>query len=297
MSGKSIDLEFDRQSRKLFRPPTSREDKKMFKVTGKIFLMAFLLAATTSTACNTTFLQGDFRTVRGSGKLVEEIRDLNGISGVSLATSGDLSIEVGNTESLRITADDNLIEFIKTEEKNGELSIHTTNDVHLEPTNPIHYHLTVKDLKKIAIYSSGDIQAPELKAEDFSVTVASSGDLSIDGLEAGTLHVEIMSSGDVNLGNLTAERLDVDINSSGDLEIAGGEVATQEIAINSSGDYIAPNLASREATANLNSSGSATIRVSGNLAANLNSSGDLRYHGNPSVNINRNSSGDVSKID
>jgi hypothetical protein len=269
----------------------------MFKATSKVFWAVFLLTAATFTACNTTFLQGDFKSVRGSGNPVEEIRDLNGISGVSLATSGNLSIEVGNTESLRITADDNLLEFIKTGVKDGELEIGTTNNVLLEPTSPVRYHLTVKDLKNIAIYSSGDVQAPNLRAEDFSVTVASSGDLSMDGLEAETFHVQILSSGDVKLGNLKAGSLDVNISSSGDLEIAAGEVGTQDIVLNSSGDYIAPNLASKEATASLNSSGSATISVSENLAANLNSSGDLRYRGAPAVNINRNSSGDVSKMD
>lgn len=270
---------------------------KMFKATRKIFLMALLLAATTFTACNSTSFLGDFRAVHGSGNLVEEIRDFNGISGVSLATAGHLSIEMGNTESLRITADGNLMEFIETEARNGDLSIHTTSNVRLEPSSPISYRLTVKDLKKISIYSSGDIQAPKLKADSFSIAVASSGDLSMDGLEAEKLRVEIMSSGDVSLGNLIAASLQVNISSSGDLEIAGGEVKTQDIALNSSGDYIAPNLASSEVKANLNSSGSATIRVSENLIANLNSSGDLRYHGNPTVNINKNSSGNVSRID
>lgn len=269
----------------------------MFKLTSKIFLMALLLAATGLAACNGTFLTGDFRSVRGSGNLVEKTHDLNGISGVSLATSGTLSIEVGNTESLRITADDNLIEFIDIGVKGSELSIRTTNGVHLDPASPIRYHLAVKDLNRIAIYSSGDIQAPKLKAGDFSIAVASSGDVSIDGLETETLHVEIMSSGDVNLGNLQADRLNVDISSSGDLEIVGGEVRAQVITLNSSGDYTAPNLASKEAKASLNSSGSATVWVSENLTVNLNSSGDFRYRGNAAANINKNSSGDVLKMD
>lgn len=259
--------------------------------------MAILFAAIAFTGCNGNLLRGNFRSVGGSGRLVEDTRELNGISAVNLATSGHLNIERGNAESLRITADDNLLELIEIGVKNGELTIRTANGVNLEPTSPLRYYLTVKDLKKISIYSSGDIQAPKLKAEDFSVTVASSGDLSMDGLEAQTLSVAILSSGDVKLGNLKADSLEVNISSSGDLEIAAGEVSTQEIAINSSGDYIALNLASNEAKANLNSSGSATIMVSEDLTANLNSSGNLRYYGNPAVNINRNSSGNVSKMD
>lgn len=269
----------------------------MSKAASKIFLMVLLLTATSFTACNSTCLQGNYRTVRGSGNLVEDVRELNGITAVSLATAGHLSIKLGSTESLRIAADDNLIELIEAEVSNGELRIHTKNGVYLAPTGSVRYYLTVRDLKKISVYSSGDIQAPNLKADKFSITVASSGDVSIDALEATTLRVEIVSSGDVNLGSLKADALYVNISSSGDLKIAGGEVGAQDIALNSSGDYTAPNLASNEAKAQLNSSGSATIRVSENLTANLNSSGDLRYYGNPAASVKTNSSGDVAKMD
>jgi hypothetical protein len=48
-----------------------------------------------------------------------QIHDASDIAGVSLATVGELFIEVENTESLRIEAEDNLIPLIRTDVRNG----------------------------------------------------------------------------------------------------------------------------------------------------------------------------------
>lgn len=236
-------------------------------------------------------------TVRGSGKLVEEERAVSDISGVVLATQGDLTIELGDSESFRIEAEDNLLEYFETEVYNGHLNIGTRNNIRLETTKPVRYFLTVKSLESITISSSGNIQAPDLESTSFSIIISSSGDLAMQGLEADTVRLDISSSGDVNIDELNAVTLKVNITSSGNLSIAGGQAETQSIVISSSGNYTARDLESDEATVNLSSSGSATIWVQESLKANLSSSGDLRYRGNPSVNSNTNSSGDVIQLE
>lgn len=230
---------------------------------------------------------------RGSGRMITEQRSVSGINGVSLATTGELFIEVGNTESLRIEAEDNLISRIRADVRGGILNIQTQAPGNLFFTQPVRYYLTVKSLNAISISSSGDVQAPDLKAERFSINVSSSGNLRLGNLQADSLDVNISSSGDVAMGVLKAGSIDVSIGSSGNLSIGGGEVKRQNIAINSSGEYKAQNLASEEADVVLNSSGDAAIRVRDRLSANLNSSSELNYWGNPSININKSSSGEA----
>ena len=234
--------------------------------------------------------------VRGSGDVVEETRPVSGVSGVELATLGHLFIEVGDTESLRIEAEDNLMEHLETEVQGGRLRIGTRGNVNLLPTEPVNYYLTVTGLEAIAISSSGNIQAPDLEADRFSVTISSSGNLDMGDITTDRLTVGISSSGNVMIGILNAEALEVNITSSGNLDIAGGQVAEQNVSISSSGNYRAEDLESTEADVRLSSSGSATIWVSDSLRAVLSSSGDLRYRGNPTVEANTSSSGDVVRI-
>jgi hypothetical protein len=259
----------------------------------KRLVLVVLVIALSILACQF----GGFGTsVRGSGDVVEESRPVSGVTGVELATLGNLFIEVGDTESLRIEAEDNLMEYIETDVRNGTLRIDTQNNVNLNPREPVNYFLTVTTLDSIEISSSGDIQAPDLEAESFSIRVSSSGDLMMGDLEADTVSIDISSSGDVTIDMLTANTLEVDIDSSGDLDIAGGEVVTQNVTNSSSGKYNAQDMDSSEADVRLSSSGSVTIRVSDHLEANLSSSGDLRYIGNPTVDATTSSSGDVIQI-
>jgi hypothetical protein len=247
-------------------------------------------------ACQVGGIPISSREVRGSGNVVKAIREVSGITGVELATMGTLYIEVGENESLRVEAEDNLLGYIQTRVRGETLVIDTQNNVSLRTTQPVNYYLTVMDLDTIRISSSGDIEAPDLEAERFSVVISSSGDLEMGDLEADMLSVDINSSGNMRMGVLHANTLDVDISSSGHLEIADGQVEKQNIVISSSGDYDGRDVESDEAEVRISSNGSATIRVSDHLEANLSSSGDLYYIGSPTVDARTSSSGDIEQI-
>ncbi len=219
---------------------------------------------------------GEAEKVRGSGNVVEETREVSGVSGVHLATIGDMTIKLANTESLRIEADDNLMDYLETDVRGGKLTIKTASNVRLDPTKRIRYPLTVTGLDTIEISSVGDIQAPDLDAEQFSITISSTGDLTLD--------------------KLNADKLDVGMSSTGSLNIKGGEVTVQKVTISSTGNYTAGNLASDGAEVRLSSTGSATLWARETLKANLSSTGDLRYRGDPTVDATKTSTGDVIQI-
>ena len=255
------------------------------------------------------------RKIRGSGELTTEEREVKGITGVELATIGTLYIEVGDEEKLEIEAEDNLIEYFETDVHRGYLVIETTGRVSLHPRRAVRYYLTVKHLDEIEISSSGDIEAPDLKADRFEINIGSSGNFDMGNLEATSLDVRIGSSGDVTFESVTAKDVDisigssgdvrlrdleaellmVDIGSSGNVSIGGGSVDEQDIVINSSGDFNGKRLECKEASVRINSSGDATVYVTEYLDARTNSSGDIRYAGDPEVDRRATSSGEIRK--
>ena len=234
--------------------------------------------------------------VQGSGNLGEEERTISHVSSVELAMPGTLHITVGESESLRIEAEDNLLEYIETDGIAGRLVIQTRPGSMIMATQPFNFYLTVVALDKLTASSSGDIVSEALQADQFTAQINSSGDLSIDGLDCNSLDVQINSSGNVTISELEAESIAVNISSSGSVDILGGEVERQSIDINSSGEYRASDVASLEADVHINSSGSATIRVSEQLTGSLMSSGSIRYIGDPEVDVSTSSSGDVEQI-
>ncbi len=232
-------------------------------------MATLILASLVLSACIT-------KSVRGSGNVVEENREVSGVTGIHLASIGDLTVELGNTESLRIEAEGNLMEYLESDVRGGTLTIGTTSNVRLDPTQPVNYYLTMTSLEAIEISSVGDIQAPDLESEKFSI--------------------KISSTGNVTMGELIADELEVNISSTGDLNIAGGQVNSQDVNITSTGNYQAQELSSDEADVSLSSNGSATIWVLDQLKANLSSTGDLHYRGNPTLDASTSSTGDVIPV-
>jgi len=238
-------------------------------------LLVFALGLT---GC-TTLSPAESQPIEGSGTLAEETRPIGDVTAVELAMPGTLHIELGAASSLRISAEDNLLERIQTEAPlgGGELVIQTSPGVSLLPREPIDYYLTVTGVDTLIVSSSGDVEAPDLVAPHFSVTISSSGNVSVRSLQA--------------------ETLDVELSSSGNLIIAGGQVGRQEISLSSSGSYMAKDMASLEAQADLSSSGSATIRVQESLRVSLSSSGTLYYIGSPELQVDVSSSGKAVQIE
>lgn len=222
-----------------------------------IVLMAVLLVG--ALACSV----GGLGAVRGTGSVIQEERPIGYFNGVTLATLGNLYIEVGNEEKLVIEAQENLIPYFETTVTGEMLKIKTRDGVNLNPTAPVNFYLTVKKLDAIVLTGSGNIEAPALQADKFLVELGGAGDIEIAGV--------------------TADALEVQISGSGTLRVSGGRAGKQEVTISGSGKYEARGLQSNEADVTISGSGSMTINVRQHLRVNISGSGSVRYVGNPAL--------------
>ncbi|MGB5844092.1 MAG: head GIN domain-containing protein [Anaerolineales bacterium] len=254
---------------------------------------------------------------RGSGNVVEETRPISGVTDVDLATIGNVIIEIGEKESLRIEAEDNLMKYFETDIRGETLKISTNpSTVNLRPTKPVYFFLTVKDLERVSISGSGDIQVPDLESGQFNVDIGGSGDINMGDLLADRLEINIGGSGDVSTGRvivpslrvkingsgditlmeLKADDLSLNVNGSGNLRINDGNVGEQDIDINGSGNFQAEDLASKVTNINIGGSGDITVWVVDTLDVRIMGSGNVRYYGRPTVSSTGNGSGDITNL-
>lgn len=215
-----------------------------------------------------------FGGIRGSGQVAEEERDVGEFTGVNLAGFGTVDIEIADQEELLIEAEDNLIEFLRTEVRGGTLEI-GLEGTRLMPTKPVKFHVMMKSLDRLTVSGSGTIEVPDVAAERLSANIS--------------------GSGRVEIGDLEADLIDVEISGSGKVEIESGKADEQRIGISGSGNYLGEQLESNRAEVSIGGSGQATVRVGDELEANVSGSGDIKYFGNPSVDTSMSGSGKVTK--
>jgi len=213
-----------------------------------------------------------FEQLRGSGKAATEQRAVSGINAVTLSGVGDLRIEVGNQESLRIDADDNILPHIRTEVKNGKLTIGIERGFSVRPSVPIRYALVVRQLDEVGLSGSGTISTAALAADTMKAHVSGSGDIAFD--------------------ELTGKQFSAEISGSGKIKVPG-RVEAVEVHISGSGDYDGEDLRSRTAEVIVSGSGGSKLWVTDALTVHVSGSGDVEQCGNPQVTKHVSGSGEL----
>mgnify|MGYP002682593131 CR=1 FL=1 len=96
-------------------------------------LFIILVAALALSACNVNLQIGNNEVITGSGNVATREIEVSGFDAVRLAGVGDLTITQGQTESLTIEAEDNILDVLESKVRAGELVLGTWQQVfHLE---------------------------------------------------------------------------------------------------------------------------------------------------------------------
>jgi hypothetical protein len=233
--------------------------------------------------------------VTGSGTVDTETREVSNFDAISLENMGNVYITVGNTEKLTIEAEDNLLPLLTSEVENGTLKLGVVRGRNIDPTKPITYNITVKDLKDITLAGSGVINSAPLEADTMTVMLAGSGNIQLEGVTSTNFNVTIAGSGNINVDEVSTERIDAEINGSGDIRIAG-EAQRQTLSVNGSGSYLAGDLQTETMDIHINGSGSVTAWVREHLNVAVNGSGNVSYYGRPTINHTDNGSGTLRSL-
>jgi hypothetical protein len=234
--------------------------------------LALMVLTAASLACAVPFV--GIRTIEGSGNMVTEERDVSGFDSVALSGFGEVIITQGDKESLTVETDDNLMQYIETQVRDGTLELgFTDDDILPRPSKSIIFRLSVIDLT--ALDSSG------------------AGRFEMDELDADRLEVTLSGAGDIRMDSLTATDLAVTVSGAGNIELAG-EVETQEVNLDGLGNYNASDLESQAATVRISGAGSASIWVHDTLDVTISEAGNVDYYGSPEVSKNISGVGKVT---
>lgn len=250
--------------------------------------------------------------IRGNGVIEEQTRALSGFNAISSTGSVDVFVKQGNSYSVVVRADGNLLNYIKTEVRNNTLIISVTRNIWHAKT--LEVHITMKALQKVSMSGSGDFYCNSpfpvqnlqlilsgsgdakavLAAKNVHIKVRGSGDVEVSGIR-GNLGIDVTGSGDVEAYGLQLETCSLNVLGSGDVKLKG-RTAKLIVRVLGSGDLEAGGLAAVSVNVSNTGSGDMTIHAINVLEATLGGSGDLSYIGNPTVmKVRASGSGDVYK--
>lgn len=216
--------------------------------------------------------------IKGNGNMTKVERSVGEYDAVGVSGWFDVDLVAGKEGEITLEGESNLLEHIKTEVKNGKLSIKIEKGYNLKPSSwddGIRITVPVESINSIALSGSGDIVGKTtIKSNNFKTAMSGSGDITLD-IEATSIDASMSGSGDITLNGNTTD-FDATISGSGDIKAYGLDADNVNATV----------------------SGSADIKVTANkmLKARVSGSGDINYRGNPEkVDTKASGSGDISK--
>jgi Putative auto-transporter adhesin, head GIN domain len=233
--------------------------------------------------------------VVGSGDIVTQTIDVSNFDRVTLEGFGDVYIQQGQTESLSVQTDDNIISLLEINVQGSELTLGMKRGYSVTPSQSITFNLTVQDLSAITLAGSGDFYVEALKSGSFAVSVRGSGDIEITSLTADDLSIELDGSGNITIEDVNVQTIETSLQGSGDIKLEG-KADTQNVRVGGSGNYLAGDLEATSADISIPGSADVTVWASDELKVRVNGSGDIRYYGQPLIDQSGSGSGDLISL-
>ena len=221
----------------------------------------FLLIATavfSFTSCESDKLDS----IRGSGPVYAETRDLPIHRDISIAIPADVFIYQSQVKEVTIEAQANILEVIETHVQDSELEIKLKKRVELGTYEPIKVYISSAMFN--TIHLSGTVN---LYSETPIVT--------------DVLDVSISGTGEVDI-LVTANMVKASISGNGKMWL-DGKTISEVLTISGTGNIYAFGLLTESSDISISGTGNAEISVKDHLKADISGSGNIYYRGYPSI--------------
>lgn len=210
--------------------------------------------------------------VRGNGDVVKDKRVVEDDFTVVSASEGlDVFVSQGSDFEIVVEADENVIDLIGTDVKNGKLKVHAIENIG-RATKKI--YVTLPEVTALSASSGADLTSKGvIKVDNISLDASSGADLNVE---------------------LNADEVEADTSSGADIRLSG-EGNLLYAGASSGSDIKAQDFLVKICHANASSGADIKVNVSESLVADASSGADIRYTGEASVQKKKSVSGSVHK--
>ena len=229
-----------------------------------------LLLGLLATSCNFDINMGPGK--KGNGVIANDTRSITeNFNRVSVSEGLDVYITQADDFEITIEADENIIDLIQTDIKNGRLKIHARENIG-RATKKIFVSMPV--IAGLSSSSGADLETKTIiNADEIDLDASSGADLVV---------------------SLKASYIDASSSSGADIKISG-ETEDLNADASSGANINAKNLKTKTCEADASSGAGIRVDVSEKLVADASSGGDITYTGSAEVTKNKSVSGSVRK--
>jgi putative autotransporter adhesin-like protein len=202
-----------------------------------------------------------WKNISGDGNVKKETRSVSGFTSLSTHGAIDVQISYGNSNTIEVQADENLLQYIETTVEDGKLTIKSQKNVNLKTRSKIVVSVSMTKINGLQLSGSGNINGTgDFTADDkTNIMVSGSGNIKLSSGNFKEMGLSISGSGNIDLNNGTADNITLSISGSGNIDCSG--------------------ITSNNVDAKISGSGNVRVNANKSIDAIISGSGNVYYKG------------------
>ncbi|MEW6701752.1 MAG: head GIN domain-containing protein [Bacteroidota bacterium] len=172
--------------------------------------------------------------IRGNGRVREDTRKIQDFQRLEAGGAFSIRVDVGQEPSLRISAEENLLNFIRTRVKGNTLVVDTRRNI--SPRKEILIVITTPRLRSIEASGANNIEVKGISETDFRVELSGAGNIDLKG-EVDKLRAELSGAGNINAKELIAKEVRISVSGAASADVYAKEYLDASVSGVGSIDY------------------------------------------------------------
>lgn len=195
-------------------------------------LVALLMSINLNFSCdgrNNYFNDSNSDAINGIGELVEQTIDLVDFTKISLVGQSNISITKGDTQIIKIKAQQNILDIMTHRVSNGEFIIGFENNYKIGANKGVFVDIiTPSIISDVSISGVGKIKVNRGQQETFNIAISGVG--NVDSFDLIADNCSIVISGTGNCSIYANKKLNITIAGAGKVSYKGNPYISQNIS-------------------------------------------------------------------
>lgn len=154
--------------------------------------------------------------VRGNGRMRDESRKVTEFRKIEAGGAFSIYVKVGQAPSLRISAEENLLRYIRTTVKGNTLVIDTKRNI--SPRKEIRIEITTPSLTDLEVSGANNVEVEDISGAEFNVELSGAGNVDLKG-EVEKLRIELSGAGNIDSRYLKASEVRISVSGAASADV------------------------------------------------------------------------------
>lgn len=162
---------------------------------------------------------------KGSGHMATEVRELRDFTSVDVGSVFQVEVTAQSEFHVEVEADDNLLKYIETEVRNGEL--HISLDKGVKTSNPLRVRIGAPNIERLEASGATKVFISNVKNSKLEVDTSGASKIELSG-ETSQLIVDVSGASKINAADLKAVDAVVDASGASSVSVnVSGELRSE----------------------------------------------------------------------